>query len=445
MTTKYELSDFDKGGLNKIVRVFILYELQSTSDVDQLISALKEGVRNATLQLPFMAGNFQFMESGKVNIVVSPESEVQVETRRLNSTELKSFSTLSKNSFSPDDLDFAKFLPEESTAAKPVCTLQFTLIDSGLVLGLRMNHAAGDWASMDRFLSLICQSSKSYQQGLEMPTFTPDLKREPYNTPSESTISRQEILEKLPIFYVMEKSDFRPKPQPPSRSCIYQITNSSVEKLKARCTPLLTEVDYITSYDCISALMWKSITRARLQLHPEKSATKSRFIHPIDVRTRDPEKKTSDRYFGNAVIGSQAGPLVAEALVSNEDKSLAVAATRIRQSITATDLWQISRMNSLVASLSPTEMLNYGADFGDMDIFMNSWYSGSAEKYDIGAASVPIAFRQAGAMPGACVVILPNFSRGPVNVFDVLVQLTGEEHESLGNDAEFLTYFEPAV
>lgn len=276
-----------------------------------------------------------------------------------------------------------------------------------------------------------------------MPTYTPDLNRSPYNTPTTGpTIPRQDLLVMLPIFYVMEKCQFKPKPPPPSQSSIYKISEPSTQQLKAHCAPYLSGIGYITSYDCISALLWTPITRARLHLYPEKTTSLTRFAHPIDVRTRDPENKTSQQYFGNAVLGAIAGPLLAQTLVSVEDRGLATAAALIRQSINAINLSSINHITSLLASLSLTETLAFRADFTDLDMFMNTWYSGSVEKYDIGTDTVPVAFRLPSSMPGACVIILPNFSRGETRVLEVFVQLAVEEHEVLKKDAEFLKYFE---
>lgn len=152
--------------------------------------------------------------------------------------------------------------------------------------------------------------------------------------------------------------------------------------------------------------------------------------------------KTSQQYFGNAVLGAIAGPLPAQTLVSDKYRSLATAATLIRQSIHTINLSSINHMTSLLASLSPTEALAPRTDFTDLDMFMNTWHSGSAEKYDIGAGAVPVVFRLPSSMPGACVIILPNFSRGATRVCEVFVQLAVEEHEVLREDAEFLKYFE---
>lgn len=440
---KYKLSDMDKMGILKSVKVFIFYELQPSIDPDNLISSIIEGVENASRQLPFMAGKFK-VDDGELCIVTTPGSRIQVSTRRFESTEHKSLSLLAKDSFPPNDLDLAQFLPEEPAAERnPACALQLSLVEGGLVLGFSMNHAAGDWSSIDTFLSLVCRSCKAHREGLKMPTYIPDLNRAPYNaSATDPAIARQDLLERLPTFRVVEKSQVKAKPSPPSRSSLYRVSEPSIQQLKAHCAPYLSGVDYITSYDCISALLWISITRVRIHLHPEKASSPSRFVHPIDVRTRDLEHKSSEQYFGNAVIGTQAGPLTASDLVSDGDRSVAKAASLIRQSVHAVNLSSISCMAAIIASLSPTETLVPYADFTDMDMFMNTWYSGSAEKYDLGPASVPVAFRMHSAMAGACLMILPNFSQGAARVFDVLVHLSIEEHELLRKDEEFSKHFE---
>jgi hypothetical protein len=438
----YELSDTDKMGFTKTVKLFIFYELQPTAHPDELIPCIMEGVRNASRQLPFMTGALEFQKSGKLCIAVSPESQVEVNTRKFATTEHKSFSVLAKDSFSSEDLDYSQLLPEKTADRHTVCAMQLSLIEGGLILGFRMNHAAGDWASINRFLSLVCRSTMAHRGGLELPAYTPDLNRAPYNTPApDPFVSRQDLLENLPMFYIMDKSNFKPPPPPPLfKSKIYRINEPVIQQLKARCTPLLGEVEYITSYDCIAALTWQSITRARLEVHPEKANSQSRFVHPIDVRTRDPENRTTKDYFGNAVVGCQAGPLTAQDLVSDGDESFASAAVLIRKSISTVTLSTIGHMTSLIGSLSPAETLGSRADFSGMDVFMNSWYSGRAEDFDIGAGSVPLAVRLDASMAGACAMILPNFSRGGERLYDVFVQLPVEEHNFLGKDAEFSKY-----
>ncbi|KAJ6120119.1 hypothetical protein N7523_004399 [Penicillium sp. IBT 18751x] len=432
----------DKMGIRKSVKLFIVYELQPTVTLDVLCASIKAGVSNATKQLPMMAGNIEVDSSGKAFIVTAPGCPVDVNIRRFEPTEHKSLSVLAASGFHPDDMDAIQLLPEESPATGSVCSLQLSLIEGGLILGFRMNHAAGDWSSIDTFLSLVGQGSKAHQEGVEMPTHTPDLNRAPYNaSASEPTLSRAELLEKLPMFHIMDMSQFKTKPPPTSKSGIYRISEPSIQRLKAQCAPFLSPGDYITSYGCISALIWTAVTRIRLDLHPEKATSPSRFIHPINVRTRDPEKKTSDLYFGNAVLASQAGPRTARDVASGGDEGIARTATLIRESVNTITMDSIGHMTSLLKSLSPGEMLGSHADFADMDMIMTSWYSGTAEKYDVGAGAVPVAIRLPSTMAGAS-IILPNFSRGGTKFFEVLVELAVEEHDLLRQDADFLKYFE---
>lgn len=127
------------------LRVFIIYELQPTIDRDKLIFSMLEGVRNATRQLPLVEGAFQVDDAGKTCIVTPPGSQVEVNVRRFESTGHKSLSSWAEGSFSANDLHLSQFFPEEPAGNNPVCALQLSLIEGGLILGFRMNHAAGDW------------------------------------------------------------------------------------------------------------------------------------------------------------------------------------------------------------------------------------------------------------------------------------------------------------
>lgn len=440
-TTSYELSDMDKLGMRKTVKLFIVYELQPTVAQDNLTTSLVEGVKHAVSQLPFMAGCIQVQDSGKMCIATTPGSQVEIKTRQFEPTEHKSLSALAASGFHPNDLDPSQLLPEEPKDKNPVCTLQLSFIEGGLILGFSMKHAAGDWNSINTFLSLVCQSSKAYNEGQAMPTYTADLNRAPYNTSSSDLeISREELEEKLPSFYIAEVGSLKFNMPPASKSGIYKILDRSVQHLKAECTPFLTGINYISSYDCISALVWTAVTRARLSLHPERSNSPSRLVHPIDVRTRDPEGKSSEEYFGNAAIAAQAGPLTAGTIVSGGARGLALAASSIRRSICSVNMSSIGYMTALMKSVSPGETVVPRADFAGMDLLMNSWYSGTADNYDLGAAA-PAAVRLPMPMAGAG-MILPNFLRGESRGHEVYLELAVDEHGLLRKDEEFLKYFE---
>ncbi|OJJ45939.1 hypothetical protein ASPZODRAFT_133806 [Penicilliopsis zonata CBS 506.65] len=448
--TTYGLSDLDKGGLTKSVQFVLFYALPATTDLQKVISSLLAGVENATHHLPLMAGNLQFVESGKLAILSPPGSSIDVKICRLEDSQ--SFSALAKDLFSPNDLDLSPFLPSEASPGKPspVCLIQLSLIEGGILMGLRVSHAAADWTSLDTFLTLICQGSQAFHHQKAMPPspldLARDLNRAPYNTPApDPAFSQQDRLAHLPLFHIMEKSQFQFKPPPVTRAGIYRISEPTIQQLKTQCSPHLDQVDYITSYDCIAALIWTALTRARLRVRPGQENAVSRFVHPIDVRSRDPEHRTSPRYFGNAVIGSLAGPVPAHVLATPGVRGLAAAATQIRQSIHAVDVSTIGHFTALQASLSDTQMLLPNADFADMDLFMNTWATGNAAKYELGSVGRPVAFRVKVDMPAACAMILPDLSGDEARVFDILVQAPMPEYQVLTRDPQFLRYFEPVV
>lgn len=440
---RYELADIDRVAVPMMVKAFVFYELPLTVDPESLIGSINEGLANATLHCPFIAGDVQADESGKLHIATSPKKSVKCTIRHFAPTEHKSFEALSRASFSPADFNPDQLLPELPAGEKPVCALQLNFIENGLILGFTMNHSAGDWASMRAILALICQGSKAHQHRLSMPTYHPDLNRGAYNSHPQAGLTQDEMLQKCPGFYVLKPGGFTPQTPPPFQTSIYRISESAISQLKKRCTPLPEGVDYISSYDCLSALLWVSITRARVQVNPEKATSQSRFMHPIDLRTRDRGNVTSSRYFGNAIYPSQVGPISAKSLLSED--GLIIASSSIRKSINPVGMDSISNITALVGSLAPTERLGYHADFHDMDVLVNSWYPGDVTDFDIGSGSLPHAFRPHRPITGACCLILPNFRPSGPRVYEVFLQLEVQQHELLRRDEEFLGYFEIAV
>jgi hypothetical protein len=438
----YELSDLDKVVWPTMVKAFLLYELSSTANLDQLIASLQEGLKNAVLHVPLMKGRVENDDSGKPHIKIAPEASSELSVRYFSSTEHKSYESLVDSSFSADDLDHLNLLPELPAQSMRVCVAQLNVIPGGLILGFAMHHTAGDWASTDALLSLICRGAKAHMHGLPMPVYIPDLNRDPFNgEETTASTSQKDLLDKCPGYFVVDMKAFsgaNQLPTPPAvQAKIYQATESSVQDIKQRCTPL-EGVDYITSYDCIAALLWTSITRARLHRHPEKLSLQSIAANPINLRARDPENATSQDYFGNAVYPSWVGPIDVQSLLS--DNGVSTAASLIRKSINSTTVASAKHLATLARSLLPSERLSFPMNFHNMDILMNSWYSGKAENYDIGTGS-PYAFRTHRANTGACCLILPNFSHSSTRVYEIFIQLPAEEHDLLREDPGFSSCF----
>ncbi|OJJ38337.1 hypothetical protein ASPWEDRAFT_319189 [Aspergillus wentii DTO 134E9] len=444
----YKLSDIDKMAPPMMVKALIAYELLPDTDLDKLTASLKEGVRNAITYFPFMAGNLEIDDTDKPYIVTLPGQRLEPTVHYFSSTEHKSFATLSKESFHPDDLDPTKLLPENPPDQQPLCALQLNIIDGGMILAFAFHHKVGDWSSLDAFLSLVCRGTKAHHHSLDMPVYQPDMNKDAFTGDDDPGVSQQDLVKEFSRFYVTDLQSlltaYAANAAVPFEMGIYQITESAIQQIKEQCKDILDGVDFVSSYDCISALVWTSVTRARLACHPEKSSKQSILLHPVDLRSRDPHNVTSQEYFGNGVQPAQAGPIDIQFLVA--DKGVATAASRIRKSINEMilDPKSMKTLATLVRSLSLTQRLGYHFDFNDMDIFMNSWYSGRAENYDIGTGS-PCAFRTHRLITGACCLILPNFSRSSTRVYELFIQLQKDEFQLLQRDSEFSRYFKRIV
>lgn len=441
-STRYELSDLDRIAPPMMVKAFLLYGLLQATDLDQLITSFREGLRNAVAQMPFMQGTVQIDETGKPYIQTSTDTSLELKIRHFSQTEHKSYSDLVENSFAADDLKPTLLLPELPHGQQQVCMLQLNVVSGGVILGFAMHHAAGDWTSMDAFLTLLCRGTKANHHSLSMPIHKPDLDRTPFNAEATvSSVSQEELLANCPGFSVVDSSvaGFPAKPSlPPAvKTHIYRATGSSIQNLKQKCTPI--GVDYLSSYDSIFALLWTSITRVRLLHQPEKRSSQSISANPINLRVRDPTNATSQDYFGNAILPSWVGPVDVQSLLA--DNGISTAASLIRTSINESSVESVGHLTKLVQSLSPTGRLGIPMDFHDMDLLMNSWYSGKAENYDIGIGS-PFAFRTHRPNTGACCLILPDFSHSSSRIYEVFVQLPVEEHCSLQEDPQFSSCFE---
>ena len=438
--TRYELSDIDSVVPPSMVKAFLLYELPQVVDVNKVIVSLQEGLKNAILHMPLMQGHVMTGDSRKPYIQTTPDQPLELHIRHLSQTEHKPYSELAQSFFAAEDLHLHMLLPEHSFGR--VCALQLSVIQGGLILGFAMHHAAGDWTSMNAFLALLCRGAKADYHGLSMPVYTPDLNRAPFNAQENvGSIDQKELLARCPEFSVEDitvPTTTTQSPPPPIQTRIYRTTEASIQNLKQQCSPV--GVAYLTSYDCISALLWTSITRARLLHHPEKHSSHSILANPINSRLRDPEHATSQDYFGNAVLLSWNGPVDVQSLLA--DNGLSAAASLIRKSINESSLESMKDLANLVRSFSPSQRLGVPMDFHNMDVLMNSWYSGKAENYDIGIGS-PFALRTHRPNTGACCLILPNFSRSSSRVYEVFVQLPAEEHRSLCEDLQFSSCFEP--
>ena len=446
-TQYYKVSDIDSHQPDFFISFLLPYPVQSESQVQQAIQYLDRGLRHAIVQIPLMTGSLVVGPDDKLAVKVLPDSRLDLEVRRIPCEEHKSFSDLSLSSFSPDDLDETQLLPpvalQSSPSPLPVCFVRLNVMEEGLILAIGINHIVADISSMDTFMKLICQGGRAHSHGITMPAHQPNLDRTRYNGPHQpsSATVKHGLQDRVAQYSVVDSSEparnFEKYEPRPSGGALYMTTEPEIQEIKKSCQSL-EGVEYITSYDCVVAMLWRCITRARLTYHPQSHASPSRFVHPVDLRKRFPETNAGN-YFGNAFMTTRTEPLEAGQLL--EDNGVSVAASLIRRSILSVNMEGVADLAALISLLGRSEKLQFNMNELELDFLTTSWLAVDTAEYDFGLEA-PIAYRTRSVPRPGVGILFPDCQKGPhAREYTVYVVLPLEEQEILRGDEEFLRYF----
>lgn len=428
-TDEYQLSDLDKTMPDHMFTLFLIYPKPSDFNLENTILSLKKSLANAEDEIPLIASQLKFNNTTPSLI---PSKSIDLQVRNLLD-EHKSYSDLAAHSFPPTDLDREILLPAGDSS--PACQLQLNIIQGGLILAFGANHMVFDLSSAHAVLSLLCRGSKIYSSNCsgEMPTYQADIRRDAFKASSQSTsLSKQDLIQRLPAHRIINSPPLTSTPT--TRGVLYEIREPAIQTLKDRCKPL--GVKYLSTYDCITAWLWTSITRVRSSGR-QKIDSQSSFFHPVNLRNRFPAAVPSN-YIGNAVGVARAGPLDISCLLG--ENGLSIAASQIRESIQNVNMDIFSNLAALYQALAPTEQLVFDMDTQTgMDLMMTSWYGIDNADYDFGWGT-PQAVRTYNIAISGRNVIFPNCDSSSRR-YELFVVLPVAEQDGLQQDKDFLTFF----
>ncbi|XP_009365277.2 uncharacterized acetyltransferase At3g50280-like [Pyrus x bretschneideri] len=245
-------------------------------------------------------------------------------------------------------------------------TIQVTELVDGIFIGLSMNHCLGDGTSFWHFFNIWSEIFQAQAQG---------------DNNSVATISRPPVLERWfpdghgPIISLPFKhsDEFIGRFEaPPLRERMFHFSAESLAKLKAKANAE-SDTTKISSFQSLSALLWRSITRARCQ--PPDQGTSCRLAANNRARLDPP---LSGDYFGNSIypISSKmvpAGELLEhglgwaawklhEAVVNHNDK---VIREHTNAWLESPVVYQVSVFEPLSVTIGSSPRFNmYGTVFG---------------------------------------------------------------------------------
>lgn len=223
-------------------------------------------------------------------------------------------------------------------------------------------------------------------------------------------------------------------------------TASNLAILKEQVTQLIPANTWVSTSDCLTALIWVAIMRARKSRLPESGT--ARFTFAVDARNKVSPPLMKE-YIGNAIVHTVATcPL--SALVAGESinpSALTTAAIAIRAAVRAVDASYISRRLALFAGLPDTLAAGVAykraADCGGLGLDFSSWREQIAGiKFAIpgvGNGGYPEAFRKTWSASEGAVNVMPKCGGGVGDDrqdYEVLLGLNVHEMRAVCMEAE---------
>ncbi|KAG9511557.1 hypothetical protein KCV07_g10093, partial [Aureobasidium melanogenum] len=443
----FVLSDLDTTMPDSLVTPFLIYPLQQDQDRERIIRSFREGLDYAVKQLPVLAAKICFYPSKKPQKKMASGS-LDLNIRTFGPGEHRSYQQMAETAFAPYEFDRQRLLPSTAfteTVAKPVAIVQINFIPGGFIVAPGFNHILNDMKTIDMATTLICQCTKACLQGLPLPEASFNYDRQLFAACTKlCSLSKQELASELTDYRIVDSA--MPPSELPSKEVdqvatkgvMYRVEGSTVHQLKNLAQPL-DGVSYVSTYDCVVGILWRSITRARQMLHPCLRDKQSRFLHPVDIRYR-PQQNIPENYFGNAVAVATAGPVSIPSLIGSS--GLSIAASHVRKSIQQVSRDSVAAVSALGTKMAPTEGIFYRPQgLAEKDFLLSSWHSVDIAAWDWGIGPASAVRTWELPMTG-CAVLFPDCQRKlESRTYDLYVMLPQDEQDLLSKDEEFRRWF----
>ncbi|KAL9231698.1 hypothetical protein vseg_006892 [Gypsophila vaccaria] len=211
---------------------------------------------------------------------------------------------------------------------RPLLSIQVTELIDGVFVGFTMNHSLGDGTSLWNFISTL---SEIYAQLMKKQEST--LKAEKSIVISQKPIFKPYFPDvygpilKLPYIDI-EKSIIQHDNRVILRERIFHFSSKSISNLKAKANEECGVDNIISSFQALSAFVWRSITRARNL----RSELETCCAIVINARPRFSPPFSND-HFGNFIVRQQSMSKVGH-LLQND---LGWAAMLVHQVVAAQD------------------------------------------------------------------------------------------------------------
>lgn len=383
-----------------LVPVTCTYHLDNDVPSNTVLSNVCEGLRRLMGDYRFLAGALYEPEGSGRAFVRRTASHanfvVHVQDLAITDPSFPSFAELKRRHFPASELD-ERMLPDSFTPSPvplpgegiPAMVAQLNLIQGGLVMGIAVHHLLVDARGLDKLLARWAAHTRSVFDPTRFPPPPPlqpcDLEPVVLNMGASWNAGEIAIDYRKQAVASLKYAPNAPPTSdiPPSamEQHIWHIPASKLVALKASrvCGPDDATQQWVSTNDCVTALMWRAITRSRLAVHgitsPAHDTRPVALENSLDVRRAFDVGSSSgipEDYVGNVVMFSKASMPLCQLVAPETFRAVAV---KIREAVEEYRAWPTVRRAMQWIAACPR-----GADVemdfvvvGGLDVVTTSW------------------------------------------------------------------------
>ncbi|KAF7557322.1 hypothetical protein G7Z17_g768 [Cylindrodendrum hubeiense] len=321
---------------------------------------------------------------------------------------------------------------------EPVLILQANLIDGGLIITVNGQHSAMDMVGQGeviRLLSKACKDESFTEEELAIGNFPRNIVIPLLDSTFKLSNELENQIAQLPPPQAPSSNEKAgPPPAPPNASWAYfSFSPKSLSALKSSAEGSADgSASFISTDDALSALIWQSVTRARLpRLDPADETMLSRAV---DTRSHVGAPKAYPGILQNIAYSRST-------LQQLLDEPLGVVASKLRLMLDPSNLRHRTRaLATYLNSVQDKSVFNIAATVNPAtDILLSSWSKFDCCNLDFNLGlGKPESVRRPRFNPFECLMyLMPKALDGEISLG---ISLRDEDMERLRLDTEFTKY-----